>query len=353
MRSLVLAAYNGQTGPKDHLLYFNMKMAISAASDAVKCRMLPSTFKGAAMAWSMALPRGSIAKFHDFSSQFLIQFSTSKIEPVTIEDLYDVRQMERETLKQYVKRYSDASRKIEESEPQACACAFKNGLLPGKLNNKLSRKPTHSMTEARARASAYILEEEDDTFKRKPVKAEKVSGRRNVSLAGKSIWRKEANSTRKDKDVVQFVEKFEGRQLCSRKEDVESLRPRWTTGPRRHGRPKRCSNEELAKLLQEVEVTQAVESGKNGIDSWRGVEGRTKWCEYHHLEGQDTSDCFTLKGKDGKLIRARRSRATDRESDKDQHGGRRRAPAAGRKRTKVAKKKGAEETFNNDVKSSV
>ncbi|XP_057418279.1 uncharacterized protein LOC130712464 [Lotus japonicus] len=164
MRSLVLEAYSGQTDPKDHLLYFNMKMAISAASDTVKCRMFPSTFKGAAMAWFATLPRGSIAKFRDFSSQFLIQFSTSKIEQVTMEDLYDVRQIERETLKQYVKRYSNASMKIEEWEPQACARAFKNGLLPGKLNSKLSRKPVHSMTEARARASAYILEEEDDAF---------------------------------------------------------------------------------------------------------------------------------------------------------------------------------------------
>ncbi|XP_057432311.1 uncharacterized protein LOC130725071 [Lotus japonicus] len=339
MRSLVLAAYSGQTDPKDHLLYFNMKIAISATSDAVKCRMFPSTFKDAAMAWFMTLPRGSIAMFRDFSSQFFIQFSTSKIEPVTIGDQYDVRQMERETLKQYVKRYINASVKIEESEPQACTRAFKNGLLPGKLNSKLSRKPARSMTEARARASAYILEEEDGAFKRKHVKAEKVSGRRNVLLAGKRIRRKEANSTRKDKEVMQFVEKFEGKQPCLRKEDIERLRPRRTTGPRWRGRLKRCSNEELAKLLQEVEVTQAVENGENEIDSWRGVEGRKKWCEYHHLEGHDTSDCFTLKGKVGRMIRARRSRATDRESDKGQQGGRRRAPAAGKKRTKVEKQR--------------
>ncbi|XP_057418400.1 uncharacterized protein LOC130712590 [Lotus japonicus] len=147
-------------------------MATSVASDAVKCRMFPSTFKSAVMAWFMALPRGSIAKFDDLSSQYLVQFSASKIEPVTIADLYDVRKTERETLKQYVKRYSDASRKIEELEPQTCARAFKNKLLPGKLNSKLSRKQARSMTEARARA-AYILEEEDDAFKRKRIRSEK------------------------------------------------------------------------------------------------------------------------------------------------------------------------------------
>ncbi|XP_057452302.1 uncharacterized protein LOC130744126 [Lotus japonicus] len=185
MKNLVLEAYSGRTDPKDHLLYFNMKMVISAASDAVKCRMFPSTFKGTAMTWFTTFPRGSIAKFRDFSSKFLVQFSASKIKHVTIDDLYNVRQLEQETLKQYVKRYSAASVKIEELEPHACARAFKNGLLPGKLNNKLSRKPARSMTEVRAWANTYILDEEDDAFKRKRAKAEKVGGQRDVSTARK------------------------------------------------------------------------------------------------------------------------------------------------------------------------
>ncbi|XP_057452205.1 uncharacterized protein LOC130744028 [Lotus japonicus] len=213
MNSLVLETYSGQTDPKDHLLHFNTKMVIIAASDAMKCRMFPSTFKNAAMAWFTTLPWGSVAKFCDFSSKLLIQFSASKIKQVTIEDLYDVRQLERETLKQYVKRYSATSMRIEESEPQVCARAFKNGLLPGKLKSKLSRKLARSMTEARARATAYILDEEDVVFKRKRVQAENVGDRKNVSLTGKRVRRKGANSTRKDKKFEQS-EHFEGKRLC-------------------------------------------------------------------------------------------------------------------------------------------
>ncbi|XP_057425748.1 uncharacterized protein LOC130719126 [Lotus japonicus] len=141
MKNIVLETYNGKADPKEHLLYFNTKMVISAASDVVKCRMIPATFKGTAMAWFTTLPRGSITNFRDFSSKFLVQFSASKTKQVTIEDLYNVRQSEGETLKQYVKRFSAALVKIEESEPNACARTFKNGLQPGKLNNKLSRKP--------------------------------------------------------------------------------------------------------------------------------------------------------------------------------------------------------------------
>ncbi|XP_057444434.1 uncharacterized protein LOC130736647 [Lotus japonicus] len=136
MKNIVLETYSGKADPKKHLLYFNTKMVISAASDAVKCKMFPATFKGTTMAWFTTLPRGSITNFRDFSSKFLVQFSASKTKQVTIEDLYNVRQSEGETLKQYVKRFSAALVKIEESEPNACARAFKNGLQPGKLNSK-------------------------------------------------------------------------------------------------------------------------------------------------------------------------------------------------------------------------
>ncbi|XP_057444186.1 uncharacterized protein LOC130736367 [Lotus japonicus] len=173
MKNIVLETYSGKVDPKEHLLHFNTKMVISAASDAVKCRMFPATFKGTAMAWFTTLPRGSIMNIPDFSSKFLVQFSASKTKQVTNEDLYNVGQSEGETLKQYVKRFSAASVKIEESEPHACARAFKNCLQPGKLNSKLSRKPARSMAEIRTRANTYILDEEDDAFKRRRAKKEK------------------------------------------------------------------------------------------------------------------------------------------------------------------------------------
>lgn len=100
-------------------MYLNTKMVISAASDGVKCRMFSSTFKLITMAWFPNLPLGSIS---------------------------------------YVK--------IEDSMPDACIGAFKNGVRPGSLNNKLGRKSASSMTEIRARVHMYILEEEDDALKR-------------------------------------------------------------------------------------------------------------------------------------------------------------------------------------------
>ncbi|XP_057452070.1 uncharacterized protein LOC130743865 [Lotus japonicus] len=223
MKNIVLETYSGKVDPKEHLLYFNTKMVISAASDAVKCRMFPVTFKGTAMAWLTTLPRGSITNFHDFSSKFLVQFSASKTKQVTIEDLYNVRQSEGETLKQYVKRFSPASVKIEESEPNAYARAFKNGLQPGKLNSKLSRKPAKSMAEVRAWANTYILDEEDDAFKRRRAKVEKDGDQRDVSPEDKPSKEKVEGSRRRDRKV-RTGERAPRESLYPKKENFERRR---------------------------------------------------------------------------------------------------------------------------------
>ncbi|XP_057418284.1 uncharacterized protein LOC130712469 [Lotus japonicus] len=145
-------------------------MAKYAVSDAVKCRMFPSTFRGVAKEWFTNLPPGSIAKFCDFSSEFLDHFSSR-----TVEDLFDTRQEECETLEQYVRRYSAISTRFKELQPRVCVCAFKGGLARGEFYYELSRELACSMMEVRARAQYYILKEEIEAHKRKGERTAKVT----------------------------------------------------------------------------------------------------------------------------------------------------------------------------------
>ncbi|XP_057444242.1 uncharacterized protein LOC130736424 [Lotus japonicus] len=251
MKNIVLETYSGKADPKEHLLYFNTKMVTSAASDAVKCMMFPSTFKGTTMAWFTTLPRGYITNFRDFSSKFLVQFSASKTKQVTIEDLYNVLQSEGETLKQYVKRLSAASVKIEESEPHAYARAFKNRLQPGKLNSKLSRKPARSMAEIRARANTYILDEEDDAFKIKHAKMEKDGDKRDASSKGKQSKEKGEGNKQRDKKV-KSAEKATKEPLYPRKESFERLRLWHQADSRRREETGESLSAHLTELIWEV-----------------------------------------------------------------------------------------------------
>ncbi|XP_057418509.1 uncharacterized protein LOC130712705 [Lotus japonicus] len=177
-------------------------MAINAVSDAVKCRIFPSTLRGEAMDWFVALPQGSLDKFRDFSSKFLDHFSARAIE-----DLFDMRQRERETLEQYTKRYSAASARFEELEPRMCVCAFKGGLSWGKFKRELSRELETSMIEVRARAQDYILEEGIEAHKRKQESAA------SVELARERIQEEKANRERRSKKADRPVKKGKRERL--------------------------------------------------------------------------------------------------------------------------------------------
>ncbi|XP_057444300.1 uncharacterized protein LOC130736491 [Lotus japonicus] len=286
-------------------------MVISVASDAVKCRMFPATFKGTAMAWFTTLPRESITNFHDFSSKFLVQFSASKTKQVTIEDLYNVRQSEGETLKQYMKRFSAASVKIEESEPNACARSFKNGLQPGKLNNKLSRKPARSMAEVRARANTYILDEEDDAFKRRRAKVEKDGDQRDASPEDKPSMEKAEGSKRRDRKV-RTSEKVPREPLYLKKENFERRRPWHQADSHWREESGKSLSAHLTELLREVKATHAVEEGEKETGPPRAALDKTKWCEYHRSAEHDIGDYFTLKNEIERLIRAGRPQLSDR-----------------------------------------
>ncbi|XP_057443845.1 uncharacterized protein LOC130735999 [Lotus japonicus] len=218
-------------------------MAKYAVSDAVKCRMLPSTFRSAAKEWFTNLPPGSIAKFRDFSSKFLDHFSAR-----TIEDLFDIRQEERETLKQYVKRYSAISARFEELQPRVCVCAFKGGLSRGEFYCELSRELTCSMVEVRARAQDYILKEEIEAHKRKGERAAKVS------LARKRIQDKEASREQRFGEAGRFIRKNKGQLLRPKTRDRKHWFPRREAKVSQRMRSQGCSNKELAKLLLEAEI---------------------------------------------------------------------------------------------------
>ncbi|XP_057426078.1 uncharacterized protein LOC130719466 [Lotus japonicus] len=252
------------------------------------------------MAWFTTLPRGSITNFRDFSSKFLIQFLVSKVRQVTIDDLYNLRQFEGETLKQYMAHYNATSVKIEDSEPRACALAFKNGLRPGSLNNKLSRKPARSTAEIRARENTYILVEEDDAFMRK--RANKEDGGAHGKQAGKERRSEEKGEGSKHKEKKgRSVAKLVKELLYLRREALDRRRPWKPQEPRRREADMEL-NAHLTDILREVKATHMVgESDKVEPPPRSGID-TTKWCEYRRSVGHDTNDCYTLKREIEKLI---------------------------------------------------
>ncbi|XP_057452678.1 uncharacterized protein LOC130744520 [Lotus japonicus] len=288
MTHLALGTYDGSTDPKGHLLHFNAEMATRAVSDAVKCRVFPSTFRGVARNWFMTLHQGSLAKFRDFSSKFLNHFSAR-----TVDDLFDIRQLERETLKQYIKRYNAEFARFEELEPRICVGALKSGLSRGKFSCELRRERACSMAKVRAQAQGYILEEETEAHKRKRGRATRVT------LARKRIKDEEASYEKKVRKADWLARKGEGRQSSAGRKSVGH----WSS--RRTARVGRRSDKELTELHLKAEIDGLNKEDDRKMDPECREDDQPKWCEYHNLEGHDTTDCLRLKGQIRQLIRAR------------------------------------------------
>ncbi|XP_057450403.1 uncharacterized protein LOC130741730 [Lotus japonicus] len=166
LQTLTLDMYGADTDPIDHLRYFNTKMVIGGATDAVKCRLLPSTFKGVAMTWFIKHPPYSISNFTNFSTKFLTQFSANQTQKATPTDLFNIRQHVGECIKTYMARFSRVSVQLEDASPEVCVAAFKNGLRCGSLNKDLTRRPAKDMMDLRARAQESILVEQDEQTKK-------------------------------------------------------------------------------------------------------------------------------------------------------------------------------------------
>jgi len=91
--------------PETHLAAFHTQMVLVGGSDAAKCKLFMSTLTGIAMDWFISLPDGHITSFRQLSRLFREQYLANKAPPSVSYDLFDVKQYQGETLKEYINRF--------------------------------------------------------------------------------------------------------------------------------------------------------------------------------------------------------------------------------------------------------
>jgi hypothetical protein len=166
LQGFSMPLYGGKTDPAAHLRSFVGRMALNGASDQLKCRLFPMTFKEVAQEWFNSQQEGSISNFTDFSGRFLSQFSASKTQKTTLDSLLLIKQAEGESLRDYVARFGLACIPVEKESPAMCIAIFKHGLRAGAFNDDLNKDPPKSFLELKARTNSFIRVEADDLAKR-------------------------------------------------------------------------------------------------------------------------------------------------------------------------------------------
>jgi len=80
-------------------------MMLVGGSDAVRCKLFMSTLVGVAMDWFINLPDGHVTSFSQLSQLFREQYIANHAPQPNSYDLFDVRQYQGETLKEFVNRF--------------------------------------------------------------------------------------------------------------------------------------------------------------------------------------------------------------------------------------------------------
>jgi len=161
--------FTGVEDPEAHLIAFHTQMMLSGGFDAVYCKLFMSTLAGTALDWFVNLPNGNITSFDQFSTMFKEQYIVNKV-PLTISyDLFDVKQYQGESLKEFLNRFGVQVVRLNTKDEAMTVHAFTKGVLPRPFRDSLIRCFPRTFCEISRRAMAHITTEDLVTEKRSSV----------------------------------------------------------------------------------------------------------------------------------------------------------------------------------------
>ncbi|XP_068463658.1 uncharacterized protein [Phaseolus vulgaris] len=162
----VKASFTGVEDPEAHLTEFHTQMMLLGGSDAVYYKVFMSTLSGTTLDWFVSLPTSHITTFHQFSKMFVEQYIVNKAPPLVSYDLFDVRQYQGESLKDFPNRFGAQIVRLPGKDEEMFVHAFKKGVLPGSFSESLIRSHPATFAEIQRRAMAHIAVENEVSEKR-------------------------------------------------------------------------------------------------------------------------------------------------------------------------------------------
>ncbi|XP_020229088.1 uncharacterized protein LOC109810116 [Cajanus cajan] len=268
-KALPIDKYDGTTDPDEHLDVFLTQVTLSTTDDAALCRIFPTSLKGRALSWFTRLPPNSIDSFNTLSSQFTIQFATSRPHSLTSLSLVGIRQDKKESLRTFMDRFNKAALEIRDLNPAVALHHLTTALKPGPFVNSICKKPPLDMNDLRRRADKYMQMEELAEY-RSQARAE--------------------SSGKVDKQIKQPY-RGRGKEI--------SLRDRPSRGPK-------YTQYTPLNTSRSVVLEQALASEVLTIPKGASTPPRadtSKSCRYHRNRGHSTDECAALKDKIEDLIK--------------------------------------------------
>ena len=139
---------------------FKTTLGLQQPPNEILCRFFPTTLKGAAREWFTKLPTSSIDSFKQLSNAFLSHFIGGQRPKRPADHLLTIRQGEKETLRSYVKRFTQETLEVDEVDDKVQLTTFKAGLRSRDLMASLAKNPPKMMAEMLLKAQKYMNAED-------------------------------------------------------------------------------------------------------------------------------------------------------------------------------------------------
>jgi len=145
--------------PEAHLTAFHTQMMLVGGFDAVRCKLFMSILTGMAMDWFISLLEGHITSFTQLLRLFREQYLANRAPPPVSYDLFNVKQYQGETLKEYVSRFGAQVVKVGTTDEPMIVYAFRKGVYPGSFSKSLNRSRPKTFAEVRCSTVEHIASE--------------------------------------------------------------------------------------------------------------------------------------------------------------------------------------------------
>ena len=93
--------YNGRTNPMEHVSHFNQRITVHSKTEALICKVFPSSLGPVAIRWFDGLKAGSISSFKELTQMFKSRFITCSMAFRPLASLLSLSMKDGETLKTY------------------------------------------------------------------------------------------------------------------------------------------------------------------------------------------------------------------------------------------------------------
>jgi hypothetical protein len=288
-----LPSFDGKTDPLEHLMAVGTQTSIIGVEEHLKCKLLSSTFKDAALRWYMNLPNNSVTGYADFHRKFVHQFAGSKHVQVTTTNMFALRQGNSETMREYLARFNEATIKVSNPNQEMFVAAFHNGLKAGHFNESLAQKPAETMQEVMKRAECDIKGEESNAEKRSRDSRERAVEPRPNKTPERNQRRWPAKDPR-----------WHNRQ------ERPQYPPRHNEGYRQRRQYEEYSplNDTKVHILDEILNANLATRPQEPDNHVMLGPNANEWCRYHRCKGHDTKRCYKLRDLIEELIRSRHLR---------------------------------------------